>query len=248
MSGPKHRGHEARWIRRRLAEEQDWLSLGDVQSITPADRRVRHVHVVPHIHWDREWHQPFQRFRIQLVDALDVLLADLRHDPGFCHFLLDGQMAAIDDYLAVRPEQEAVLRALAAEGRIAMGPWYTQPDEFLVSGETLIRDLHAGIARAAEIGAPMPVGYLPDMFGHAAQMPQILRLFGFEHARMGADTWEAASAAMSTAQSARGPIASTCPAGRDPLPSKGMVVSRACDRRRADQPNHGWQAPLAPGI
>ena len=28
----------------------------------------------------------------------------------------------------------------------------------------------------------MDVGYLPDMFGHVAQMPQLLRQFGFEHA------------------------------------------------------------------
>ena len=28
----------------------------------------------------------------------------------------------------------------------------------------------------------MDVGYLPDMFGHVAQMPQLLRLAGFEHA------------------------------------------------------------------
>ena len=28
----------------------------------------------------------------------------------------------------------------------------------------------------------MEVGYLPDMFGHVAQMPQILRLAGLEHA------------------------------------------------------------------
>ena len=28
----------------------------------------------------------------------------------------------------------------------------------------------------------MEVGYLPDMFGHIAQMPQILRPAGFEHA------------------------------------------------------------------
>ena len=28
----------------------------------------------------------------------------------------------------------------------------------------------------------MEVGYLPDMFGHVAQMPQLLRQFGFEHA------------------------------------------------------------------
>ena len=28
----------------------------------------------------------------------------------------------------------------------------------------------------------MPIGYLPDMFGHVAQMPQLLRLAGIEHA------------------------------------------------------------------
>ena len=28
----------------------------------------------------------------------------------------------------------------------------------------------------------MDVGYLPDMFGHVAQMPQLLRLAGLEHA------------------------------------------------------------------
>ena len=53
-------------------------------------------------------------------------------------------------------------------------------DEFMVSGETLVRDLQMGTARAAELGGAMPVGYLPDMFGHVAQMPQILRLAGLE--------------------------------------------------------------------
>ena len=38
-----------------------------------------------------------------------------------------------------------------------------------------------GMARAAAFGGAMEVGYLPDMFGHVAQMPQILRLAGFEH-------------------------------------------------------------------
>jgi mannosylglycerate hydrolase len=158
------------------------LTKSETSGVTAGRPAVRHVHVVPHTHWDREWYLPFQRFRLRLVDTVDALLADLRHDPAFRHFLLDGQMAAIDDYLAVRPEQETTLRSLAAAGRVAMGPWYTQPDEFLVSGETLIRDLQAGLARADELGAPMEVGYLPDMFGHVAQMPQLFRLFGFEHA------------------------------------------------------------------
>ncbi len=83
-------------------------------------------------------------------------------------------MAVVDDYLEVRPEAEDRLRALAAAGRISMGPWYILMDEFLASGETIIRNLQMGLARGAAFGGAMAVGYLPDMFGHIAQMPQIL--------------------------------------------------------------------------
>ena len=142
----------------------------------------RRVDIVPHTHWDREWYSPFQTFRLRLVDLLDGLLPQLEADPSYAHFLLDGQMAVVDDYLAVRPEAEERLRALATTGRVAMGPWYALPDEFLVSGETLVRNLQRGLRVAARFGGAMDVGYLPDMFGHVAQMPQLLRLFGFEHA------------------------------------------------------------------
>ena len=91
-------------------------------------------------------------------------------------------MAVVDDYLEVRPESEDRLRALAAAGRISMGPWYILMDEFLASGETIIRNLQMGLIRSAAFAGPMDIGYLPDMFGHIAQMPQILRLAGFEHA------------------------------------------------------------------
>jgi hypothetical protein len=57
-------------------------------------------------------------------------------------------------------------------------------DEFLVDGETTIRNLETGLARAAELGGSMRVGYLPDMFGHIAQMPQILFSAGLEVAVM----------------------------------------------------------------
>jgi alpha-mannosidase len=143
---------------------------------------TRRVDIVPHTHWDREWYSPFQTFRLRLVDLLDGLLPQLEADPSYAHFLLDGQMAVVDDYLAVRPEAEPRLRALAATGRMAMGPWYALPDEFLVSGETMVRNLQLGLRVAARFGGAMPVGYLPDMFGHVAQMPQLLRLFGLEHA------------------------------------------------------------------
>ncbi len=39
-----------------------------------------------------------------------------------------------------------------------------------------------GFVRGAAFGGTMDVGYLPDMFGHIAQMPQILQQAGFAHA------------------------------------------------------------------
>src|SRR5829696_1517571 len=142
----------------------------------------RPVAVVPHTHWDREWYAPFPAFRQQLVELLDGLLPSLEADPSCRHFLLDGQMAMVDDYLAVRPEAASALRRLNGAGRISLGPWYVLMDEFLVSGETIVRNLQLGLERAAALGGSMDVGYLPDMFGHVAQVPQLLRLAGIEHA------------------------------------------------------------------
>src|SRR5204863_5640567 len=110
----------------------------------------------------------------------DALIATLDAEDGFAHFHLDGQMAMVDDYLEVRPEREPDVRRLASEGRISLGPWYTQMDEFLVSGESLVRNLETGLRRARELGRPLLVGYLPDQFGHVGQMPQILRMAGIE--------------------------------------------------------------------
>ena len=140
------------------------------------------VAIVPHTHWDREWYAPFQTFRMRLVKLLDSLLPMLERDLSYARFLLDGQTAILDDYLDVRPDAEATLRRLAVSGRISVGPWMVQMDEFMVSGETMVRDLQFGLAHAAEFGGAMPIGYLPDIFGHIAQMPQLLRLVGIEHA------------------------------------------------------------------
>ncbi len=142
----------------------------------------RRIAVVPHTHWDREWYEPFQTFRLKLLRLIDGLLDQMERDSSYSHFLLDGQTAVIDDYLEIRPENEPRLHALAAAGRITIGPWYILMDEFLVSGETIIRNLQAGIRRGAAFGGVMRVGYLPDMFGHVAQMPQILAQAGLDRA------------------------------------------------------------------
>src|SRR5947209_3790968 len=119
-----------------------------------------HLLVTPHTHWDREWYLTFQQFRMRLVRAVDLVLDTLEADPNFTHFMLDGQTIVLEDYLEVRPENAERLRRLARDGRLQIGPWYLQPDEFLVGGESLIRNLLVGRRMGEAYGGVMPVGYV----------------------------------------------------------------------------------------
>jgi alpha-mannosidase len=135
--------------------------------------------VVPHTHWDREWYLPFEVFRLRLGSVVDGVLDTLERDPSFTSFTLDGQAIVLEDYLEVRPENEGRLQALLDAGRLEVGPSYVLPDEILVGGESLVRNLLLGrrVCRRFAV-EPSGAGYLPDSFGHPAQLPQILAGFG----------------------------------------------------------------------
>jgi alpha-mannosidase len=138
-------------------------------------------HIISHSHWDREWYRSFEYFRAMLVRMVDDLLDLLARDPEFRCFTLDGQTSVVEDYLAVRPEREDELRRFVKEGRLFIGPWYVLPDEFLVSGESTIRNLLMGRRIAQRFGTEMKVGYIPDSFGHIASMPSILKGFDIDN-------------------------------------------------------------------
>jgi mannosylglycerate hydrolase len=137
----------------------------------------RAVHLYLHTHWDREWYRSFEGYRYRLIRSLKNILAHLESHPER-KFLLDGQTVVLEDYLALYPEDTQTLTALITEGRLDIGPWYVLPDEFLVSGEALIRNLQQGMAQARSFGQQRFCAYLPDMFGHPAQIPQILQQSG----------------------------------------------------------------------
>jgi len=138
------------------------------------------VIVVSHTHWDREWYRSFEGFRAHLVDVVDRVLELLDEDPGH-RFLLDGQSIILDDYLELRPDSREALRAACRAGRVAVGPWYTQPDSFIPHGEAHVRNLLLG-REVAERVAPRAsrVAYLPDSYGHPGQFPQIMAGFGLD--------------------------------------------------------------------
>jgi mannosylglycerate hydrolase len=140
--------------------------------------KANKIIIVPETHWDREWYLTFQEFRARLVIMMDKLLHILKTNPDYKNFTLDGQVIPLEDYLEVRPEREEEIKKYVKQGRLSIGPMYVLPDEFLVSGESLIRNLLIGHQIAYQFGGIMKVGYIPDPFGHIAQMPQILK--GFE--------------------------------------------------------------------
>ncbi|HET7771577.1 MAG TPA: glycoside hydrolase family 38 C-terminal domain-containing protein [Chloroflexota bacterium] len=144
------------------------------------------LHVISHTHWDREWYLTFQHFRMRLVRTVDELLrifeSERPEDRDYVAFHLDGQAVVLEDYLEIRPDNRERLARQIQAGKILVGPWYILPDEFLISGESHIRNLIVGQQEVSKLGPSMRLGYLPDLFGHISQMPQLLADAGFDTA------------------------------------------------------------------
>lgn len=158
---------------------------------------TRTLHYVTSSHWDREWYDSFQGFRMRLVGMLDEVLDQLAAHPDF-RFDLDGQVLPAYDYLEIRPERAEEFRARVAEGRLRLGPFFVMPDEFLPAGESLVRNLQAGMALARELGGePSRAGFLCDMFGHTSQMPQVFAQLGMTGALIWRGTHERTHAGVS---------------------------------------------------
>ncbi|PWJ92086.1 alpha-mannosidase/mannosylglycerate hydrolase [Oceanotoga teriensis] len=141
------------------------------------------VHIITHTHWDREWYVSNQLLRHRLINMMDSFLNEIENEKDFKYFMLDGQLIVLEDYLELRPEKKDLLLNMIRNGKIIIGPWYILPDEFLISGEALIRNfLYAKkICENYDIKY-MNIGYLPDMFGHSAYTPSILKGLDFKSA------------------------------------------------------------------
>ena len=132
-------------------------------------------------HWDREWYEPFQEFRMWLVELIDEVMDLMERDPSYASFHLDGQTIMLEDYLEIRPEQKDRLLKHLRERRLLAGPWYNLPDEWLTSGESMVRNLARGFRICREMGiTPLDFAYTPDQFGHIAALPMIMSGFGLK--------------------------------------------------------------------
>ena len=145
---------------------------------------MKTCHLVFQTHWDREWYFPFETYRYRLIHVIKRVLFALDHHE-IEQFVLDGQTLPLVDFLEVCEEEDRnKILSYIKENKIIIGPWYIAMDEFLVHGESIIRNLEIGEKTAGQYGKNQRLGYLPDTFGHIGQMPQILKQFDIEDAMM----------------------------------------------------------------
>lgn len=140
----------------------------------------RKIHIVPHSHWDREWYFTTSRSKVYLMKDLKDVLDTLESNDEFKYFMVDAQGSLLDDYLKWMPQDKERITRLVTTGKLIIGPWYTQSDQLVISGESIVRNMYYGMKRCESLGGYMNVGYVPDSFGQSGNMPQIYREFGIE--------------------------------------------------------------------
>ena len=134
-----------------------------------------------HTHWDREWYREFEVFRMRLLRVFDNVLELLETDK-LPSFYFDGQTAALEDYLEMRPEKTEIVKKFITEKKLFIGPFYCLTDEFLTDEKLIRKNLEIGLKYAREMGCEDFLGYFADTFGHTPNTIPLLKEYGINTA------------------------------------------------------------------
>ncbi len=145
------------------------------------NKKKKEVVAYLHTHWDREWYREYEVFRLRLLRVFDHVLSLLEEDK-IPSFYFDGQVAALEDYLEMRPEKMDSIKRLVKNKKLFIGPFYCLVDEFLTDGICFRKNLELGLKTAKKFGCTDFVAYLADTFGHSKYVPEILKEFEIDKA------------------------------------------------------------------
>lgn len=132
-----------------------------------------------HTHWDREWYREFEVFRLRLLRVFDNVL-ELLEQEKIPSFYFDGQVAALLDYLEIRPEKEPLIRQFIKEKKLFIGPFYCLIDEYLTDRTVFEKNIEIGLKIAKDFGCEDFIGYFADTFGHSRNIPPIIKKYGID--------------------------------------------------------------------
>ncbi|MDY6853605.1 MAG: glycoside hydrolase family 38 C-terminal domain-containing protein [Thermodesulfobacteriota bacterium] len=159
---------------------------------------VLNIHIFSHTHWDFEWYEVQEGYKLQLVRLIEHLLDTLERDPKF-KFHFDGQVMPIIDYLKILKEEddcdnknrvdeaERKISQFVKRKQLSIGPCWSTPETSLISNESLIRNINRGIRFSQKFGFASSVFYNADAFQYHSQVPQIIEGAGLK----AAFTWRA---------------------------------------------------------
>ena len=156
------------------------LSGADSPKAPETSEAKPNLWLIPHTHWEGAVFITREDYLEMGLPHILTALRLLKEHPNY-RFTLD-QVAYIRPFLERYPEEAAAFRQFVREGRLQIVCGLdTMPDDNMPSGESFIRQmLYAkGYCREA-LGVEVKAGWLLDTFGHHAQLPQILRLAGYD--------------------------------------------------------------------
>jgi alpha-mannosidase len=137
--------------------------------------------VMPHSHIDVEWYWTFATTKEWTADILNKAMVLLRRDPNY-RFTQD-QIVLVKSYWdSLGADDRAFFKQMVTDGRLAIvGGMYVQPEVAEPSGEALVRQILLGQQwLQTTLGVRARCGWFIDTFGQIPQIPQILRLAGYD--------------------------------------------------------------------
>jgi alpha-mannosidase len=157
------------------------LGMTACWSAGPADADGREVfYVIPHTHWEGAVFKTREGYLEMGLPHILKALRLLKQQPNY-RFVLD-QVAYVKPFLERYPEEEAAFRQFVREGRLQLVLGMDiMPDVNMPGGESFIRQVQYGKGYyRRKLGVDVTSAWLIDTFGHHAQMPQLLKLAGYQ--------------------------------------------------------------------
>ncbi|WP_293913991.1 alpha-mannosidase [Deinococcus sp.] len=158
------------------AAQADWQArLAELRRRCPP---IGSLALTGHAHIDLAWLWPLSETRRKALRTFSTVLSLMDEYPDFVFNQSSAQLYRFVQEDA--PDLFEKIRARVAEGRWdVVGGMWVEPDGNLISGESWARQLLYGQRYfLREFGKAATVCWLPDTFGYAANLPQLLRLAG----------------------------------------------------------------------
>lgn len=172
--------NKMKWIAGLLSLLAAMNAAADTATVPPENPAAPVYFIIPHTHWEGAVFKTREEYLDLGLPHILTALRMLKEHSNY-RFTLD-QVEYFRAFLERYPEEADAFRKFVAEGRLEIvGGLDIMPDDNMPGGESFIRQMLYGKGYCREaLGVDVKVGWLLDTFGHHAQLPQILRLAGYD--------------------------------------------------------------------